>query len=177
MAHIEVEQVDQLLTKGQWIVHRHHGVGQVKGMEHKTIGGSENSYYRIDTHDSSFWVPTDNVKDEWFRPLSTAEEMEQALEVLQRPPKKMARNLNSRKGRIRKVKTEHDPVDVARIVRDLWGRRRRKKTLSQTETHALRHFMDCFLAELSICMNVSRDEARDQLTDILRDQSKSAATA
>ena len=38
---------------GDWIVHLHHGVGQVKGIESKLIGGNKNKYVKVDTSSST----------------------------------------------------------------------------------------------------------------------------
>ena len=147
-------------------MHRHRGVGQIKSTEVKDIGGQENPYYRIQTRDSTFWMPLDKNTD-WLRPLATPAEIEQALEVLSRPPTPMDADPIVRKNRIKKVKLDFSPAVIAEILRDLWAHNKAKKQVAQTDLEALRYFTDFFLTEWSVCMNLEMGVLKQQIHDML----------
>jgi len=152
----------------QWIVHRHYGVGQVLGIETKSISGEENDYYRIKTRNSTIWVAIDQLDENQFRPVVTPQEFDEVLAILERPPRQMKANFNARKRRINQVKFKNSPLALARIVRDLWGRQSRRGSLSNTEHSALRRFTRRLLAEWSVCMRVDVPEAQKRLYALLQ---------
>lgn len=157
----------QLYPAGAWVVHRDHGIGQVKTIEKKSIGGKENTYCRIKTFNSTIWLPITKMGDEWLRSVATLEEIEKALKILKKQPEPMAASLNSRKSRIQSVDSNDSPAIVAELLRDLWGFKRQKKNLSQAEEKALRHFTECFLAEWSVSAEITVEDAKKQFNGLL----------
>lgn len=160
-------QESQIYAEGAWVVHRDHGIGQIKNIETKHIGGKENTYCKIQTFNSTIWLPTTKMGDEWLRAVSTMDEINAALKILKKEPTPMANNLNSRKSRIQGVDSNDSPAVVAELLRDLWGFKRQKKNLSQAEEKALRHFTDCFLAEWSVSAEITVDEAKKKFNALL----------
>ena len=62
--------VDTLnLDIGDWIVHTHRGVGQVKSIEKKKLGDVSKQYFKIRTHNSIYWIPVDRSKSDHIRPV------------------------------------------------------------------------------------------------------------
>lgn len=157
----------QAYSPGDWIVHRHHGVGQIKGTEVLDIGGRKNKYYKIQTRDSMFWMPLKKLNADWIRPLASPAEIQQALEVLKQSPRAMDANPTERKNRINKVKPINSPVVIAEILRDLSAHNKEKKQVSQTDMDALRHFTDLFLSEWSVSLNLEMGVVNQQLSDML----------
>ena len=125
-------------SEQDWLVHTHYGIGQIKGIEVKGISGTQVSYFRIETADSTFWVPVDQMDSEKMRPLSTPEEIQLAIAVLQRPPQEMSSDHNARKNRIRAVNLQNSPEDIARLIRDLRGRQIIRGELNLEESSAIR---------------------------------------
>lgn len=164
------------LKEGNWIVHKRYGIGQIQGVEEKNISGEPAEYYRVETHNSIVWLPVDDLNKDAFRSLATDEEFQEAVNVLQRPPHKMASNFNTRKKRIREVMGKNSLLAITRLVRDLWYRQT-GRTLSNTEHRALRRFMQRLSAEWSVCRDVEADEAREHVYDILRSSHAQGAMA
>jgi RNA polymerase-interacting CarD/CdnL/TRCF family regulator len=155
---------------GDWLVHQHYGVGQLKGKETKNIGGEENTYFRLEMDNSTIYIPEEKLNSDWFRPVASQSTLREVREILSRPPKKMAQSFITRKSLIKKVMTENSLIDIARIVRDLSGRRRRRKTLSKTEDSALRKLKDRLLSEWAVAMGVDEDEAREKMKALLSEE-------
>jgi RNA polymerase-interacting CarD/CdnL/TRCF family regulator len=157
----------QAYSPGDWIVHRHHGVGQIKGTEVMHIEGRKNTYCRIQTRDSTIWIPTEKLNGDWLRPLASPAEIQLALEVIRSPPHAMDADPTKRKSRINNVKPNHSPVVIAEILRDLWAHNKEKKQVSQSDVEALRHLTDLFLSEWSVCMDLEMGVIKQQLNDML----------
>jgi CarD family transcriptional regulator len=155
------------LKEGNWIVHQRHGIGQIQGIEQKAISGETVTYYRIETPNSLVWLPVEDLNKEAYRPLASTEQFEEAVAILQRPPRQMDTNFTSRQKRIRDVTAKNSIKAIARLVRDLWYRQT-GRTLSNTEHRALRRFMQRLAAEWSVYRDVDVDEAREHVYDILR---------
>ena len=151
---------------GDWIVHLHHGVGEITSIEEKELGGDSSTYYKVVTDDSTLWVPLDKAENRWFRPVSSRDEFKEIIEILQRPPQEMHNNHLARKRRINSVKSDGSLEETARLIRDLWGRRAERQ-LNNTEETALRSFTDRFLREWAVCMDVDEEEARERMQAIL----------
>ena len=167
------EQVDVIYHPGDWIVHLHHGVGEIASIEEKELGGDSTTYYKVVTDNSTLWVPLDKAENRWFRPLSSEDEFNEVIRILQRPPREMDKNHLTRKRRINSVKSDGSIEEMARLIRDLWARRAERQ-LNNTEDRALRRFTDRLLREWSVCMGLDEEEVRHQMQNILQ---KSAATA
>lgn len=156
------------LNKGEWIVHRYHGVGEVRGVEKKRLNGKAVSYYKVKTNDSTLWIPVDNSDTERIRPLATRSEFKKALQVLQRPAQEMNDNHNKRKSRIRNVRKEGELIRVFRLIRDLKVRQHEKK-LNTTEQRSLHRIEEQLLQEWSVCMGIEVEEARQKLEALIAD--------
>lgn len=172
----EVMTTEQTINynQGDWIVHCHHGVGQIEEVEHKSIGDQENVYYRIKTSDSVMWIPVDQINSDEIRPLTDTAHLEEAVSVLNNPPGEMPSNLNARKARIKKVIVNNMPVKTARLIRDLRAKRRSKKGLNQTERRALKDLTKRFVQEWAVCKGITIEQARNRLNRRINRKSKTS---
>ena len=163
-------------ARGDWIVHRHYGVGRIEGVERKCISDQEKTYYRIKSDSTVFWIPVDRMdnENEQIRPIVEEERFQEAVEALNKPPKKMASNLSKRKSRISTVTATNNPIETARLIRDLRERRRDKRGLNQTERQALRKLTKRFLQEWAVCRGLTIDRSRDRLNEMLEKQRQAA---
>lgn len=162
------DQISVSYNPGDWIVHLHHGVGEIEGIEEKELGGDSSTYYKVVTEDSTLWVPLDKAENRWFRPVCSEEEFGKIIEILRRAPEEMHNNHLARKSRINSVKSGGSLEEMARIIRDLWGRRAERQ-LNNTEESALRDFTDRLIREWTVCMSVEEEEARDHMQAVLHE--------
>jgi RNA polymerase-interacting CarD/CdnL/TRCF family regulator len=157
-------------SQGDWIVHSYYGIGKIKGIETKSISGEDCRYYKIKATDSTYWLPIDQMDSEKLRPLATSEDIQQAIDVLHKPPKEMSSNQNTRKSRIRRVQLENEPEDVARLVRDLQARRKEKGILNQQERSAFSALKQQLIEEWAIISGLSPEAAASRLDFLLTQQ-------
>jgi CarD family transcriptional regulator len=168
------ENLEVTYRPGDWIVHLHHGVGEIECIEEKELGGDSTTYYKVNTKTKTLWVPLDKAENRWFRPLASPEEFDEIIEILQRPPREMHSNHNTRKKRINSVKSSGSLQELARLIRDLWGRRAERR-LNNTEERALRRFTDRFLREWSVAKGLDEEEARQRMQELLQESTAKVA--
>lgn len=153
--------------KGAWIVHAFYGVGQIKGREEKQISGNEAEYFKIETADSTYWLPVDQIESEMLRPLSTTNDIQQALRVLQKPAKEMSSNYKVRQSHIREVQLENTPKGIACLVRDLRALQRKKGVLNHTESTAFRRLKNQFAREWGLVTQENKENIDTRLNKML----------
>ncbi len=153
--------------KGTWIVHRLYGVSQVMGIETRRIGESENTYCKMQSDASTFWIPLDKLNEEWVRPVGPPSEVRAALKVLDSQPKGMDSNPNARRGALKNVSLHAAPEVTAELLRDLWAFKKEKKHLAQHEERILRLLTTCFIAEWSLCLELDIQDVEERFHAII----------
>ena len=158
---------------GDWIVHLIYGVGQVKKLEQRPIGGDQKMCYRVRTEDGVFWLPLDNADNERVRPIASPKRIQRALNALKSAPKKMAGNFQTRRKRIRKVSLDGDLNTDLKLVRDL-NARQFKKGLNGTEQDAFNTIVKRFCQEWALSRGIEIQEARHKLERFMQESRKKA---
>jgi RNA polymerase-interacting CarD/CdnL/TRCF family regulator len=153
--------------KGDWVSHLHHGVGQVEGKEKKVLDGESKDYYKVQTRNGVYWIPTDNIDTERIRPVVSEKKLQNALEILESPPKAMDGKHTVRKNRINEVLTKGDILELCTLLRDLHARRAGGK-LNTTEQRAHANIKKSIIAEWAATRETSTQEANKELNKILR---------
>jgi RNA polymerase-interacting CarD/CdnL/TRCF family regulator len=153
--------------QGDWIVHSRYGIGQIIDIDVKDISGEKNHYFRIKSANSLFWIPVDQMDNKVIRPLSSPQEIEEAIVILQKSPKKMNSSYKIRQSRIREIRIQNKPSGIAGIMRDLKARQRDKVILNQSERSALNTFIDAFAREWALVKNIQFETAQTQLEGLL----------
>lgn len=156
----------QVFEEGEWIKHPYHGVGQITEIEEKTLGGDDRMFYRVETDDKIFWIPVQDAEDSTARPIATEETLEESLEILADEPEQMADHYRTRRSRINDVRDSGRLKRIAKLLRDLAGRRRRK-SLNSTERRAYREFRQSLISEWSRVEGIPKEKAESKLRKFL----------
>lgn len=159
-----------VFSEEDWLVHSYYGIGQIKGVEVKGISGAEVHYFRIQTTDSTFWVPVDQMDSEIMRPIATPQDIHMVIAILQRPPKEMSSDHHIRKSRIRCVQLENTPEDVARLIRDMRARQQDKGKYNLDENNVVRTLRQRLIEEWSIVMDKQTERVATRLDTLLNHQ-------
>ena len=158
--------MDTKLSKGDWIVHTNYGLGQVLGEDKKVLGGEEREYYKVQTQAATYWLPKNRVDAENVRQVSSKKSFRMALDILKQKPKKMDKDYRKRRSTISEVIATNSVVEFARLIRDLYYRRR-KKSLNEHENQALHTLKTRFIREWSLAADIGEDEASAKLEKTL----------
>ena len=153
-------------SKGDWIVHAHYGVGQVKGIEKKELDGEKRVFFRVKTFDSVYWLSVVRTDVEYIRPITSEYQIRRALTIIRRPPRKLPENHSQRNKLI--TETLRDPAlyPKARMIRDLNGKQQESK-LNFTEEDALLKMRKQLLNEWSVVKEMDRDVLEEKLDKAL----------
>ena len=133
-------------STGDWVVHSHYGVGQIKRIEVKPIHGENTNCFEVKTRDSTYWFPTKDIDNPRIRPLASQDIIEKVIKNLRRKATVIDTDRNLWRKRIEEVQAEGDLLSISNLVRDL-STQRVLRNLNQTEKEALKRFTDRLLRE------------------------------
>jgi len=153
--------------KGDWVSHLHHGVGQVEGREKKSLDGEIQEYYKVQTRNGVYWIPTDNLDPERIRPVVSEKKLQKAILILESPAELMDSKHTIRKNRINQVTEDGELNGFCTLLRDLHGKRAADK-LNTTEQRAHTAIKKKIAAEWSATREISVQDANKEINKILR---------
>jgi len=154
-------------SKGDWIVHAHYGVGQVKGIEKKELEGEKKLFFKVKTFDGVYWLSAVRSDVEYIRPITSEYQIKRALTIIRRPPKELPENHTQRSKMISEALKDSSIYPKARMIRDLNGKQHKTK-LNFTEEDALLMLRKRFLNEWSVVQDTDRQILEQKLDDALR---------
>lgn len=160
----------RVYSEEDWLVHCSYGIGQIKGIEVKSISGAEVRYFKIQTTESTYWMPVDQVESEKIRPISTPDVIQLVIAILQRPPKEMSADHKVRKSRIHDVQLDNTPEETARLIRDLRARQLDKGKYNMDENTVMRALKQRLVEEWSIVMGKETEGVAEHLDILLAQQ-------
>lgn len=131
------------------------------------IGGKESNYFRLEIENGTVFIPEGRMTHENFRPISSQEIIAEMIEILSRPPKKMDKRYLIRTHQINLVMSDNSLLDIARFVRDLYGRRRVRSTLSVTESALLQKLRKRLISEWAIASGQDETDIQQQMEELL----------
>jgi RNA polymerase-interacting CarD/CdnL/TRCF family regulator len=153
--------------KGDWISHFQYGVGQVEGKEKKILGEESQEYYKVQTRNGVYWIPTDKLDPERIRPVVSERNLQEAIAVLESPAEVMASKHTDRKKRIDEVTEQGGLEGFCALLRDLHAKRAAGK-LNTTEQRAHTAIKKKIAAEWSATREIPAQEANKEINKILR---------
>lgn len=156
------------LSKGDWIVHANYGLGQVQGEDVKVLGGEEKEYYKVQTKAAVYWLPKNRLDADTIREVASQKKFRQAIKVLKEKPNKMHKDYRKRKARIAEVVSSNSVVEFAKLIRDLYWRRR-DKSLNDIEKRTLDSLKVRLAREWSVAADIKESDALNRLENTLTD--------
>lgn len=155
------------LRKGDWVSHLHHGVGQVEGKEKKSLGEDTREYYKVQTRNGVYWIPTNSLDPERIRLVVSERKLQKAISILESPPEKMDGKHTVRKKRINEVIEAGDLIGFCTLLRDLQGKKVANK-LNTTEQRAQTTIKKKIASEWSATREIPVPDATKEINKLLR---------
>lgn len=157
----------ETLEKGDWIVHRQHGVGQIEGIEDKKIGEDVHSYFRVKVRGGIYWLPINNIPD-YVRPASSANQFRKVFKLLREAPQEMAENYKDRERDVAQ-RLENSTLETkGELIRDLQAHRKLEgMKLSALNERQLDGLRTQFLREMVVVLEINMEEAERKLNKAL----------
>jgi CarD family transcriptional regulator len=166
------------LEIGETLVYPHHGAVTITGIETRKIKGVDKKYATLNVHTSELKIqlPIDNLELVGVRDVIDSEGVQAVYAVLRDPFVEEPGNWSRRyKANMEKM-ASGSVFRIGEVVRDLW-RRDQDKGVSAGEKHMLEKARQVLVSELALAQNLTREEASDQLTEVLMDTTKESQTA
>jgi CarD family transcriptional regulator len=149
-------------SKGDWIVHARYGVGQVKGIEKKTLEGEKKLFFKVKTFDGVYWLSAVGTSVEYIRPITSTYQIKRALTIIRRPPEELPDNHTERNKLILETLKDPSLYSKARMIRDLNGKQYKAK-LNFTEEDAFLTLKRQLLNEWSIVQKMDQKILEEKL--------------
>ena len=153
-------------SKGDWIVHAHYGVGQVKGLEKKELEGEKRLFFKVKTFDGVYWLSAVRTDAEYIRPITSEYQIKRAMTIIRRPPKELPENHTQRNKLITETIRDPSLYPKARMIRDLNGKQHETK-LNFTEEDAFLMLKKQVLNEWSVVQDTDRSILEEKLDQAL----------
>jgi len=156
-----------IYSKGDWIVHAHYGVGQVKGIEKKVLEGENKVFFRVKTFDGVYWLSVVQTNVEYIRPITSEYQIRRALTMIRMPPEQLPKDHNKRNKVIVETLKDSSLYAKACMIRDLNGKQQESR-LNFTEEDAFTKMKNQLLNEWSVVKDEDRDVLEEKLEKALQ---------
>ena len=158
---------EDVLEKGDWIVHQQHGVGQIVELEKKTIAGEENQYFRVKTNSGIYWLPVKKIPD-YVRTVSSQYKFKKVLGLIRQTPQQLLKNYKERNRQISERLENATLETKGELIRDLHARRYMEGlSLSALNERQLADLRQQFLREMVVVLEIEIEEAEEKLDKAL----------
>ncbi|PID75658.1 MAG: CarD family transcriptional regulator [Deltaproteobacteria bacterium] len=149
-----------MFSEGDMAVYPAHGVGVIKAVETKTVGGVDQSFYVLEILDTSMriMIPTDGSNNVGLRAIVKEDEVDTILDILSDRSVELGTQTWNRRYRdyMEKIKTG-SVHEVAEVLRDLFLLSA-DKDLSYGERKMMDTAKSLLVKEISLAQNNSEDD-------------------
>lgn len=153
---------------GDNAVYPSHGVGVVRGVQEKDIGGRKKYFYILQLLESgsTILIPTDKVKDVGLRAIIAKKDVPKIYKILKTKEITVDNQTWNRRYReyMEKIKTG-SVYEIAEVLRDLY-RLKLDKDLSFGERKMLDTAKSLLIKELSLAQQIREDIVENELKQI-----------
>lgn len=162
-------KMTELFHEGDFVVYPAHGVGRVVGHETQSIGDLDVHLLVVSFEKDRMILrlPLSKAKSAGLRPLSTSDDMTQALQMLT-VRTKSRRTMWSRRAQEYEAKINSgDPKSIAEVIRDLY-RATSQSDQSYSERQIYQAAMERFVRELAAVEQIDENSATQKLEGFLK---------
>jgi CarD family transcriptional regulator len=164
-----ISMMAKLFNEGDYVVYPAHGVGRIVGHETQAIGDIEVQLLVVSFEKDRMILrlPLSKAKTAGLRPLSTSEDMKQALQMLTIRTK-ARRAMWSRRAQEYEAKINSgDPKSIAEVIRDLY-RATTQSDQSYSERQIYQAALERFVRELAAVEKIDESSATQKLEGFLK---------
>jgi len=154
---------------GDTVIHWTLGLGEVIGLEERSLSGESTLYYLVKIRDITVFMPADGKSECRLRSPSTPDVFRKLLEIFSEPGMELSENRFERKAYLQKNLSDGTAESMCRVIRDL-THLARTKHLSDDDKNVLERASNLFRSEMTISLNISTDQAESQFNQLLLQQ-------
>jgi RNA polymerase-interacting CarD/CdnL/TRCF family regulator len=151
---------------GNKVVHWAYGLGEIVGIEEKTINKLPVNCYVVHLTDMSIWIPVEDAPQHSLRTPTPASEFENLFTILKSPGEKLDGDRILRKNQLMDLLKDGQLSSICRVVRDLTFLKRSYK-LNDQEKSILERASKSLLSEWSYVLGISFHETQEAMTNLM----------
>jgi len=155
-------------TVGQWIVHSHYGVGQIKKTERMPFHGEQTDCFMVQVKNGAFWFPTNTVENPRIRPVASQEIITKVIKNLRRKPGNLEKDKKYWDIQIKAVPSQGDLLTISPLIRDLSAQQSLER-LNDTQVRALSKYKERLLLEWSTITGTDVRKIRSQFYEYIQE--------
>ena len=146
---------------GEWVVHSHYGVGQIRDIETKPLLGEQTECFKVKTKDSVFWFPANAKDNPRIRPIASEDIIEKVIKNLKRKPSNLEKDKKYWQQQINAIQSGGDLITISQLVRDLSAQQTQKR-LNHSQDKALSKFTERLLNEWAAIVGTDMEKIRPE---------------
>lgn len=160
---------EDTLHEGDWIVHKQHGVGQIRGIEKKAIGGDVRDYFRVRISGGEYWLPT-NPLPEYVRSVASNYMFRKAFKLIKKAPQELPKEYKENDRVVAARLADTTLASNGELIRDLFARRHddQVRMSAMSERH-LTELRKQFVREMVVVLGVEKEEGKKRLESALQE--------
>jgi RNA polymerase-interacting CarD/CdnL/TRCF family regulator len=151
---------------GDKVIHWTYGLGEIVGIEEKTISDSPIKCYVVRVGNMTIWIPIDELQQRSLRVPTPPEEFTKLFDILTGPGEITLTDRVVRRNQLMAQLKDGQLDSICRVVRDLTIFKRSTK-LSDQEKTILERASHSLLAEWSYSMGLSLSQAEEAMSNML----------
>jgi len=159
--------MEETLKAGEWIVHKQYGVGQIKGIEEKIIGGETREYFRVKISSGVYWLPIKKIP-EHVRFVSSKYKLVKALRAMREKPNPFSKNYKIRNKEVNERAAGATLQAKGELIRDLNARKHSEGiNVSMMDERHLSTLRQQFQREMAVILDIELQEADARIEQAL----------
>lgn len=151
----------------EWVIHNTHGLGQVLGIEERTMNGTDITFYVVQTADLTIWVPVDENIARSLRTPNSASAFKAALAIFAQPAEKLPADYRLRHKQLQARLKEGTAEAWCRILRDLTADRS-TNSWNNRERNLLTAVRKILVGEWSFSLSITPEQAETDLSRVMQ---------
>jgi RNA polymerase-interacting CarD/CdnL/TRCF family regulator len=152
---------------GDQVMHWTHGLGQIVGLEERTLSGTRILYYAVKVRDMTVWVPADDELDKRLRQPTPASGFKHLFAILSDEGEPLPEDRQERKLRMVEALKDGRAESLCRVIRDL-SAYRLGKSLNESDQSLLKRAQTALLGEWSFSLSIPEAQAAMDLFRLLK---------
>jgi RNA polymerase-interacting CarD/CdnL/TRCF family regulator len=154
---------------GDKVIHWTYGLGDIVGIEEKTIDGDVKKCYVVQVLNMMTWIPIDEFQQHSLRMPTPPDEFDSLFEILKSPGEELQTDRLQRRNRLLGLLKDGQVSSICQVVRDLTHFKRKTK-LNDQEKFILESATRSLLSEWSYSLETPINQAQEELVTLLQEQ-------
>jgi RNA polymerase-interacting CarD/CdnL/TRCF family regulator len=162
------------LKIGDRVIHWTYGLGQIVGIEERTISDQKVMYYAVKVRDMTIWVPVDDHLQTRLRPPTSPDDFKSLINILSGTGEPLPVDRQERKLFLVEKLKDGQAGTLCRVIRDL-SAHKREHPLNDNDQNLMRRSREALISEWGFVLSMPPYEVELELHRLLSGNALSEA--